>query len=458
MNDKPAIDIERLRQLEPLSALSPERLQELVSLSYVEHLPMGVSVFREGDVDNQTVYLLKGDVQLASSDGSIDMAISARSEKARHPLEDSQPRQASCTALSNIEIVRIDNSVLDYMMMWDQLADEAIAELETGEPQAAQAPPEPEAPPQQAGSTGTPAESPAAPSAQRSDAPETATAAGAAAEAPPKVVEQDPAPAKVAAEAPLPPKVAEEPPVAAKVAEEAPAEAEPKGEAGAPQDAAKPTPPSGARPGEWMRKMHHIMAFKNLPPANIKALLQRMERIQVKEGEVIVSQGSPGDYYYVLVDGAARVTRTIELATLKPGASFGEEALVTGTERNATVTMIKPGAVMRLAKADFDELLREPMVNRVSPDEARAQIEKGARWLDVRHAREFSHGHFENALSIPLHELRVRMGELDKSIPYICCCRTGHRSSAAAFLLVQKGFRASVLTGGIQVMPQDLVK
>ena len=204
--------------------------------------------------------------------------------------------------------------------------------------------------------------------------------------------------------------------------------------------------------------MHHIMAFKNLPPANIKALLQRMERIQVKEGDVIVSQGSPGDYYYVLVDGAARVTRTIELATLKPGASFGEEALVTGTERNATVTMIKPGAVMRLAKADFDELLREPMVNRVSPDEARAQIEKGARWLDVRHAREFSHGHFENALSIPLHELRVRMGELDKSIPYICCCRTGHRSSAAAFLLVQKGFRASVLTGGIQVMPQDLVK
>jgi rhodanese-related sulfurtransferase len=48
------------------------------------------------------------------------------------------------------------------------------------------------------------------------------------------------------------------------------------------------------------------------------------------------------------------------------------------------------------------------------------------------------------------------MDELDKSIPYICYCGTGRRSSAAAFLLVQKGFQASVLNGGVQVMAQDL--
>ncbi|HEB59463.1 MAG TPA: cyclic nucleotide-binding domain-containing protein [Gammaproteobacteria bacterium] len=452
MTDKTDIDIERLSKLEPISALSPERLQELVSLSYVEHLPMGVSVFREGDVDNQTVYLLKGDVQLSSSDGSIDRAVSARSEQACHPLEDSQPRQASCTALSNIEIVRIDNSVLDYMMMWDQLADEAIAELDTTGQHTKVAE-------NQAGyDSGAAAEAKPAEAKPAGVKPAEAKPAEAKpAEA--KPTEAKPTEAKPTEAKPTEAKSAEAKPTEAKPAEAKPAEAKPaEGKTAGTASTGEHSAPSGARPGEWMRKMHHIMAFKNLPPANIKALLQRMERIQVNEGDVIVSQGSPGDYYYVLVDGAARVTRTIELATLRPGASFGEEALVTGTERNATVTMTRPGAVMRLAKADFDELLREPMVNRVSPDEARVQIEKGARWLDVRHAREFSHGHFQNALSIPLHELRVRMGELDKSIPYICCCRTGHRSSAAAFLLVQKGFNASVLTGGIQVMPQDLVK
>ncbi len=384
MSEQTPLDAERLRRLEPLSALSPQRLQELVALSTVEQLGMGVSVFREGDVDNQTIYLLSGDVQLTSSDGSVDRMLSARSEAARFPLDDSQPRQSSCTALSNIEIVRIDNSVLDYMMMWDQLA--GVAGVEPPAPAKA-APPSPGA--------GTPGPAPAA---------EAAPAARAAPAAPP-----------------APPRLKQ-------------------------------------KPGEWIRKMHHIMAFKNLPPANVKALLEKMERVPVKAGEVVVRQGDPGDYYYVLVDGEAEVTQTIQLATLRPGASFGEESLVTDSARNATVTMKTDGAVMRLSKQDFDALLREPMLDRIAPDDAREQVKNGAVWLDVRHASEYRHGHFPGAVNLPLHELRQRMDELDRDVHYICCCRTGHRSSAAAFLLVQQGFRASVLSGGLQVMSQDLVR
>ncbi len=392
MSERTSLDAERLRRLEPLSALSPQRLQELVALSTVERLGMGVSVFREGDVDNQTIYLLSGDVQLTSSDGSVDRLLSARSEAARFPLDDSQPRQSSCTALSNIEIVRIDNSVLDYMMMWDQLAGVAGVDLAPPPPAASRAP--------AAGGT-----------AARSAA-------------------HGPAPAETPAPPPRPP-------------------------SGAPS-ASVPRPRQ--KPGEWIRKMHHIMAFKNLPPANVKALLEKMERVPVKAGEVVVRQGDPGDYYYVLVDGEAEVTQTIQLATLRPGASFGEESLVTDSARNATVTMKTDGAVMRLSKQDFDALLREPMLDRIAPDDAREQVKNGAVWLDVRHASEYHHGHFPGAVNLPLHELRQRMDELDRDVHYICCCRTGHRSSAAAFLLVQQGFRASVLSGGLQVMPQDLVR
>lgn len=165
-----------------------------------------------------------------------------------------------------------------------------------------------------------------------------------------------------------------------------------------------------------------------------------------------------GDYYYVLTEGKALVTRTVELATLGAGASFGEEALLSGSKRNASVTMQSQGQLMRLAKSDFNELLKEPLLDRVTPDEAQVRVAKGDVWLDVRHVTEFNHSHLQNALNIPLHELRIRMKELDKKQNYICYCGTGRRSSAAAFLLVQNGFKVVVLIGGVQKIPQFLVK
>lgn len=365
MDDKTRITLERLKSLEPIAHLSAERQEELAGLAYTERLAAGVSIFREGDVDNQTTYLLEGDVQLTSTDGKIDKVFTSKDKQAKFPIDDSQPRQASCVTLSRSEIVRIDNSVLDYMMMWDQLA----------------------------------------------------------------VSEQL---------APPPPEVA----------------------APAPVDATKtPAADSGSdEETNWVRRMRHIMAFKNMPPANIKSLLERMETLLVEKDQLLIKQGDPGDYFYVLTEGNAQVTRTIELANLHPGTSFGEEALVSGGTRNASITMTTDGMVMRLAKADFDELLKEPLLNRVSPDEARARVNKGAIWLDVRHAKEYHHGRLPKAINMPLHEVRMRMTELERNKEYICYCGTGRRSSAAAFLLAQNGFKASVLNGGVQVMAQDLVR
>ena len=371
MDDSRTIALERLQKLEPLTNLSMERLEELVTLSNVDKLPIGLSIFREGDIDNQTVYLLDGDVQLSSSDGKIDKVITSKQNEALYPLDDSQPRQVTCIALSRVEVVRIDNSVLDYMMMWDQMA----------------------------------------------------------------VSEEAQAVEEVAS--------------VAQVEEAAPVQ-----EVAAP---AVETPPAD-EDRSWIRKMRHIMAFKNMPPANIKSLLERMETILVQSGDVVVKQGDPGDYYYVLTEGTAQVTRTIELAELEAGTSFGEEALVSGSVRNATVTMTSDGMLMRLSKQNFNELLQDPLLNRVSPDEARERVNKGAQWLDVRHAKEYHHSHLPKALNIPLHEMRIRMNELDKDKHYICYCGTGRRSSAAAFLLVQNGYKASVLSGGVQMMAQDLRK
>ena len=414
MSQSEKLQRQLLKQFEPLGELSDARLDELLSLAYTEKFGIGASLFREGDIENQTMYLLSGDVQLSSSDGRIDTVIRHHDEQARHPLDDSQPRQSSCTSITPVEVLRIDNSILDYMMMWDQVG--ISVELENQQQNEEETAEENECEKNMA------APNEETPGVESVVAAENVTG-DEVVSASPKEKQDD-------------------------RGEEAPLEND---------EVETLTTESGGDDRAWIRKMSHIMAFKSMPPANIKFLLEKMEPLEVKRGECIVQQGDAGEHYYVLVDGKAKVTRTVELATLMPGRSFGEEALLSGSRRNASVTMLEDGMVMRLDKRDFDDMLREPMLNRISPSEARLKVAEGARWLDIRHAKEFNHSHLPEAINIPLHELRLRIEELGKEQRYICYCRTGHRSSAAAFLLVQNGFDASVLSGGVQVMARDLV-
>ena len=133
MSKKEKITIEELKAFEPISALSIERLEELQGLVDVEVLGVGVTLFREGDVDNQSVYLIEGDVQMTSvSDQSLNTMLTHKVNDAKHPLAEGQPRQLTCTAMTITKILRIDNSILDYMLTWDQLAvaEEVEKELE----------------------------------------------------------------------------------------------------------------------------------------------------------------------------------------------------------------------------------------------------------------------------------------------------------------------------------------
>jgi rhodanese-related sulfurtransferase len=54
---------------------------------------------------------------------------------------------------------------------------------------------------------------------------------------------------------------------------------------------------------------------------------------------------------------------------------------------------------------------------------------------------------------MPLYLLRMKFNVLDKKIAYVVCCDTSSRSSAAAFVLIQKGFDAYVLDQGMPPQP-----
>ena len=353
-----AIDLSILAKLEPISTLSPSRLNELASLCFVEKVSKDIDPFRMNVVKSaQALYLLNGELGLSLEKGNSRI-LRAGSEEARHPIDIARLGLQSVIALTEIDIVRIDLDLLDIMMTWDQLA--TIDGMES-HPKLSHANRE-----------------------QKRDV------------------------------------------------------------------------------NTWMNDTSAFSVeklqtgvFSRLPSANIEEMFRRMTVVEVKAGQVIIRQGSEGDYYYLIETGNALVTRdagqdgqAVVLAELRPGDAFGEEALVSDNKRNATVTMKTDGLLLRLNKSDFIELLKAPLINDISMDVAINEVRNGAIWLDVRLLSEFKFDHLPHAINLPLSQLRSLMKELDVSKQYIAYCQTGRRSSAAAFVLSQYGFNVLVLKGG----------
>jgi rhodanese-related sulfurtransferase/rubrerythrin len=70
--------------------------------------------------------------------------------------------------------------------------------------------------------------------------------------------------------------------------------------------------------------------------------------------------------------------------------------------------------------------------------------------LDVRQPAEYAQAHLPGGLLVPLPELLDRIAELDPERPILVYCRSGHRSQAAAQMLMGQGFdEVYNLRGGI---------
>ncbi len=209
---------------------------------------------------------------------------------------------------------------------------------------------------------------------------------------------------------------------------------------------------------DWMTKLLQTKALYNIPAANIQAMFMRMEQVNKKAGDIIIKQGDEGDYFYVIVSGRCAVTREtplnedgIKLAELRIGDTFGEEALISEAKRNATVKMLTDGSLMRLSKEQFQILLKEPMLNLLDIEKAKEQVQNGAQWLDVRLPSEYGNSHLDNSINIPLYFIRLKLKTLNTETKYIACCDTGRRSSAAAYILTERGFNCSVLKDGLNM-------
>jgi rhodanese-related sulfurtransferase len=345
MTDNQTVNEARLRDLSPLEGMKTANLSSLARKITLSDLAANRDLFRAGDTDRRTIWLVSGRLELREGDRTIAILCGGTPET-RTPLSPTLPRKFTARAIDPIQYLAIDSDLLDTLITWDQTGIYEVGELAT-----------------QLGST---------------------------------------------------------------------------------------------EEFDWMTTLLRSNTFQRIPPANIQAIFMRMQRVNCRAGEVIIQQGAEGASFYAIVSGKCAVMREtplnakgIPLAELGLGDTFGEEALISEAKRNATVRMLTDGALMRLAKKDFLELMREPLQQWVEYPEARKVIERGARWLDVRLPSEYQNLAIEGAMNIPLCFLRVKLTMLDRSVPYVVYCDTGRRSSAAAFILVGRGFDAAVLRGGM---------
>lgn len=201
--------------------------------------------------------------------------------------------------------------------------------------------------------------------------------------------------------------------------------------------------------------------FSLLPYTSVEEVFRRMRERRVTSGEVVIRQGDPADKFYIIESGRAEVwqqgshdTPPTKVAELTDGNHFGEDALMLGGTRNATIKIVQDGNLLVLDRDDFQELINAPLRREVDAATAKAQLDHGERrMIDVRHADEWRAGHIPGAIVLPLHELRNRIGELDGEHKYITCCQSGRLSAVAAMILNENGRDAVCMHGGIRSWP-----
>jgi CRP/FNR family cyclic AMP-dependent transcriptional regulator len=133
-------------------------------------------------------------------------------------------------------------------------------------------------------------------------------------------------------------------------------------------------------------KLQHLAQVKLFSALNKKELAlvgNASDEIQVPAGQVIVTEGSPGHEFFLILDGQASVRRNgRRVAMLGPGQYFGELSLLDRAPRNATITADTDVTLLVIGQREFSAVLDaapgvchkllEAMAHRLREEDAKA--------------------------------------------------------------------------------------
>jgi len=107
-----------------------------------------------------------------------------------------------------------------------------------------------------------------------------------------------------------------------------------------------------------------VPLFAQLDETERALLAERVDILEMKEGDTLFEYNEPGDWMCVLKSGTVELTvRTktgerVFLESAEAGDFFGEISLLDGGPRTASATVTKAGEAIVVDRDDLDELLR----------------------------------------------------------------------------------------------------
>lgn len=197
----------------------------------------------------------------------------------------------------------------------------------------------------------------------------------------------------------------------------------------------------------WQHRFLSSALLQRLSPASWQRLLRAMVGASVDAGETLVIEGRPGDLCYVLRTGRAEVRRDGRvLASLFPGDLFGEEALITGSGRNASILMTESGSVMTLSGEAFRRLLLAEVVRAIEERGCPVLLHIEEASADLGQAGGTIHawtGPEQGAPREWLHNLREAAAILSRDATYAVSGGSPSLQALAVFLLARQGIVAA---------------
>jgi CRP-like cAMP-binding protein len=117
----PRPTVEQLGVLAPLAGLSPERLAEVAQVAVVERALRGSDPLTGRLEGPQSVFLLAGELLLAFEGGGT-LVVVGGSEETHQALNRQKHRLARSKAITDVDLIALDDDVLDILATWDEVA------------------------------------------------------------------------------------------------------------------------------------------------------------------------------------------------------------------------------------------------------------------------------------------------------------------------------------------------
>lgn len=103
-----------------------------------------------------------------------------------------------------------------------------------------------------------------------------------------------------------------------------------------------------------------VPIFSACTPDEIAAISAVSQDSHYQAGQIIVTQGTPGQAFYLILSGRVEIIRDgVSIGTFGPGDFFGDMSLLDQAPRSATIRAIDPTSCLMLSSWDFKAMLQQ---------------------------------------------------------------------------------------------------